>query len=49
MYRQNQLRGWNCLAFGLGLLIGCCIESAFWCCALGVAAMVFGFLRLCKK
>lgn len=49
MCRPNQLRGYNCLAFGLGLLIGCCIESAFWCCILGVAAMVFGFLQLQKK
>ena len=29
MCRRNQLFGWMLLAFGLGLLIGKCLESGF--------------------
>ncbi len=49
MCRQNQLRGFAIMAFGLGLLIGCCIESGFWCCMLGIAAIILGFGLLQKK
>ena len=44
MYRKNQLWGFCISAFGLGLLIGCSMESGFWCCVLGVGAIVFGFI-----
>lgn len=49
MCRRNQLWGFTAIAFGLGLLIGCSIESGFWCCILGISAIVFGFLSLQRK
>lgn len=49
MCRQSQLRGAAIIAFGLGLLTGCCMESGFWCVTIGVGAVIFGFLQLCRK
>ena len=49
MCRKNQLLGFCVVAFGLGLLIGCGMESGFWCCALGIGAIVVGFVTACKK
>lgn len=49
MCRQNQLRGMLLLGLGLGLLVGCCLESAFLCCALGVGAVMGGFLCLLRR
>jgi len=37
------------LGIGLGLLIGCCLESGFWCCLLGVGAVMAGLLHILKK
>lgn len=49
MCRRNQLWGFNAIAFGLGLLIGCSIESGFWCCMLGIGAIVCGFFSVQRK
>lgn len=49
MCRRNQAWGFCAVALGLGLLIGCSMESAFWCCSLGVGAIVAGFFLLHKK
>lgn len=49
MCRQNQLRGCCSLAFGIGLMIGCFIETGFWCCILGLGAVTLGLLQLTKK
>ena len=37
------------LGLGLGLLVGCCLDSGFWCCILGVAAVMTGLLCLLKR
>ena len=37
------------ILFGLGLLIGCSIESGFWCCVLGIGLIISGFCCLQKK
>ena len=37
MCRRNYLRGCCALAFGLGLMVGYCLESWFFCCCGGVA------------
>jgi hypothetical protein len=44
MCRQNTLRGLCCICLGVGMLIGCCIESGFWCCALGISGVIFGII-----
>lgn len=49
MCRQNQMFGFGALAFGLGLLIGCCVESGFWCFVLGIGAILFGFVQFQRK
>lgn len=49
MCRKNQVWGFSGVAFGLGLLIGCGMESGFWCCALGIGAIVVGFVTVCKR
>ena len=49
MCRRNQLWGFCAIAFGLGLLIGCSMESGFWCCVLGVGAIICGFVMMGKK
>lgn len=48
MCRKNQLRGWAVLAFGLGLLIGNGLESAFFCLCSGIGLIIFGFC-LCRR
>lgn len=49
MCRQNQVLGFSLLAFGLGVLIGCCMESGFWSFVLGLGAIVFGFIQIQKR
>ncbi len=49
MYRRNQLLGIAAGAFGLGLLIGCGLESGFWCCVFGIGLLIFGFACNHKK
>lgn len=46
MCRKNQLLGWILLAFGLGLLIGLCLESCFFFAAVGVGLIIVGFRQL---
>jgi len=43
------LRGFSMMAFGLGFIVGCSLESGFWCCVLGVGAIVAGLVFLQKK
>lgn len=49
MCRRNQLLGCAVIAFGLGLLVGHCLESALVCNTAGVVIIVFGFGVLKRK
>jgi len=49
MCRMNQARGFCCMAFGLGLLVGKCLTSAFLCNCCGVVLLLVGFWLLRKK
>lgn len=49
MCRNNQLWGLAVLTFGLGLLLGCWMESNLAQICFGLALMAGGFLMLEKK
>lgn len=49
MCRRNQLLGTAAAAFGLGLLVGGSIDSAFWCACVGIGLMAFGVLWMQKR
>lgn len=49
MCRRNQLLGWILLAFGLGLLIGKCLESGFLSTIAGIAIIIAGFCVMHRK
>jgi len=42
MYRKNQLLGCAAIAFGLGLLVGKCVDSVLLCNVIGIAVIVLG-------
>ena len=42
MCRKNHLHGCCMLAFGLGLIIGHCLESWFLCCCGGIILLILG-------
>lgn len=48
MCRRNQLLSLGFIGFGIGLLIGCHLESAFWCTLFGISAVLMGVLWLQK-
>ncbi len=43
MCRKYHLRGCSLLCFGLGLILGHCMESRFFCCCGGITLIVLGF------
>ena len=49
MCRRNHLRGCIFLGFGLGLLIGQCLESGFLCTWGGIILIIVGVCTLQKK
>jgi membrane protein implicated in regulation of membrane protease activity len=49
MCRRNQLFGWMLLAFGLGLLIGKCLESGFISSCVGVGIIIAGLCVMRQK
>lgn len=49
MCRRNQLIGWILLAFGLGLLIGLCLESSLLSSLAGIGLAVYGFRMVCRR
>lgn len=49
MCRRNQLLGWIMLAFGLGLLIGLCLETCFLSTCVGFGFTLFGFRWICQR
>ena len=49
MCRRNQLLGFALMAFGIGLLMGCFIESSFLGGCLGIGAMSVGIAVIQKK
>lgn len=44
MCRKSYLRGCCLMLFGLGLIVGHCLESWFLCCCGGVGLMAFGLV-----
>lgn len=42
MCRKNHMRGWCLAAFGLGLILGHCLESWLLCCCGGLALAALG-------
>ena len=49
MYRKNYLLGCMALTFGLGLLVGHCLESALLCNGAGIVIIFLGFGTLRRK
>ena len=49
MCRKNHLHGCCILCFGLGLMVGHCLESWFLCFFGGLFLLFFGFSVLCRK
>ena len=49
MCRKNHLRGCVLLGFGLGLLVGQCLESWFLCTCGGVVLIVLGICILSRR
>ena len=49
MFRKKQVQGFCLLCFGLGLMMGCCLESWFFCSLGGLALIGFGMLLAGKK
>ena len=49
MCRQNQLFGCILLGFGLGMLVGLCLEGGFLCSCLSIGLVIGGFYLLSKK
>jgi hypothetical protein len=48
MCRRNQILSLLMVGFGVGLLIGCHLESSFWCTIFGIGSVLFGLLGLQK-
>ncbi len=49
MCRKNCLQGCCLAAFGLGLILGHCLESWLLCCCGGSMLLILGFCVLRKK
>ena len=48
MCRKKQMHGFCCLCFGLGLMVGCWLESWFLCSVGGLALILLG-MTLAKR
>lgn len=49
MCRRNKMWGLILIAFGLGLLIGQCLERGFWCSAGSITILVVGISVMRQK
>ena len=49
MCRRNCLHGWCILVFGLGLIVGHCLESWLLCCGGGITLVFLGLCVMRKK
>ncbi|MBQ3541771.1 MAG: hypothetical protein IJA45_01435 [Oscillospiraceae bacterium] len=49
MCRRNQLCGSALITFGLGLLVGNCLESGFFCFLMGLGIIFLGLWCIGKK
>lgn len=49
MCRREQLRGLVMLGVGIGLLLGCWMESSFWQVCIGICLLGGGVLVLIRK
>ena len=49
MCRRNIFWGWVLMSFGLGLLLGMCLEKGFWCSCGAILIMCAGFFTMRRK
>ena len=49
MYRKKHLHGWCTLMFGLGLMVGHCLESWMLSCCGGMVLIVAGFTVMHRR
>ena len=49
MCRKNQLRGYCLVLFGLGLVVGYCLENWLLCCGGGLILVILGFCTAQKR
>ncbi|MBQ7345371.1 MAG: hypothetical protein IJW45_04825 [Oscillospiraceae bacterium] len=49
MCRRSQIQAVAILAFGLGLLVSCWVETLFWRACFGICFLGMGILRSLKK
>ena len=49
MCRKNHMRGCCVLFFGLGMIVGHCLNSWFLCCCGGLALMILGLWIMKQK
>ena len=47
--RKNRLHGCCLIFFGLGLILGHCLESWFFCCCGGIGLIIFGIIVSKKR
>ena len=49
MCRKKYMQGWCLAAFGLGLILGHCLESWLLCCFGGLVLIGFGFCLMRRR
>jgi len=49
MCRKRYLHGCCVLFFGLGVMVGYCLESWFWCSFGGLGLIILGFVIMRRK
>lgn len=49
MCRKNHLHGCCFVVFGIGVMIGHCLESWFLCSCVGIALIILGFCVMRQK
>lgn len=49
MCRKSYLQGCCTICIGIGLIMGYCLDSWFFCCCGGLFIMLLGLSMLCRK
>ena len=49
MYRKNYFRGFCLLCFGIGVIVGHCLESWLLCCGGGLILIILGLCIVKKR